>query len=231
MTQIDKVDILYYTKTDRIDISEETRIRATLDEAKQFREMHAASCRFSSFSIVGNVTDNRNSAVAPNFISEIFFLLYGFVHIGLQRVMTVHGYRERNLQHTESELRSLEQDQTWVGVRCLLSLYGNKSQMASQTPREAMHRTQLERMKAELQKQQARISATEVQLLDPQFIATQSAFFNFAMAWLVRAVDPHGKHPAVPIELPLPEKAPVEFSMLPEYLIDDTVGFFHFVSR
>ena len=100
-----------------------------------------------------------------------------------------------------------------------------------QTPNEAMQRAQIERIKADVEKQEARMHATEVQLLDPNFIAIQSAFFNFAMAWLVRAVDPKRNHPHTPIELPLPDTAPVEFSMLPEYLIDDTVGFFHFVSR
>ena len=35
----------------------------------------------------------------------------------------------------------------------------------------------------------------EVQLLDPEYLAKCVGFTNLMMAWLVRLVDPKGKHP------------------------------------
>jgi ubiquitin conjugation factor E4 B len=90
---------------------------------------------------------------------------------------------------------------------------------------------QLERFKKETERRQAEVYAMETQLLDPKLLGQQIHFYNFAMAWLVRLVDPKHEHPKRPITLPLPEETPPAFAMLPEYLLEDIAEFFVLVSR
>jgi ubiquitin conjugation factor E4 B len=94
-----------------------------------------------------------------------------------------------------------------------------------------MVRAQIERMKKEKEVRLAVIYGMQTHLLDPTFVSLQVAYSNFVMTWLVRLVDPKGKHPQELIEMPLPETAPRAFDMLPEFLFDDVIGFFAFISR
>ena len=94
----------------------------------------------------------------------------------------------------------------------------------------------------------------EVQLLDPEYLAKCVGFTNLMMAWLVRLVDPKGKHPHQKIScvlgsslsqsinygtdessedhrFPLPNETPEVFRMLPEFLIEDITEFLSFTSK
>ena len=92
-------------------------------------------------------------------------------------------------------------------------------------------KAQLDKLKKDRDHREGAYYAAQVQLLDPSFVALQASFSNFLMSWLVRAVDPKGQHPKQQIELPLPESAPDAFNMLPEFLFEDVIGFYSFVSR
>jgi len=73
--------------------------------------------------------------------------------------------------------------------------------------------------------------AYRVQLLEPDFVFRYIGFTNFVSTWLIRRADPKGLHPTPAVELPLPEKVPMSFRALPEYILEDVVEFFLFVTR
>lgn len=120
----------------------------------------------------------------------------------------------RHFHNYGDHLREIEADTSWIG-----------------TPQEPAARAQIEKIKKDKSRIESHLLAVQVQLLDPTFVGLQTGFSNFLMTWLVRCVDPVGKHPQVPIVLPLPETAPEAFNMLPEFLFDDVIGFFTAVSR
>lgn len=90
---------------------------------------------------------------------------------------------------------------------------------------------QLDQMKKFKGAREAQVLAIQTHLLDPNFVHWQSSYTNFLMTWLVKIVDPKGQHPRVPIEMPLPEETTQAFNMLPEWLFEDAIGFFNFLSR
>jgi ubiquitin conjugation factor E4 B len=88
--------------------------------------------------------------------------------------------------------------------------------------------------------------AYETALMDPELVFRSIGFTNFLSTWLIRRVDPKGLHPATPVEyvsnflferisslnvfgrLPLPKEVPMDFRVLPEYIVEDIVGYLFF---
>lgn len=152
---------------------------------------------------------------APNFISEIFYLTTSYMHYGLYPALTYQEALHRHMRNLREDLKEAEDNHQFDG-----------------TPQEAAYRGQVERMKKEVDAFHSRILASEVQLLDTGYIAKCATFASFVMTWLVRLVDPKGKHPQTTISLEgLPEETPLAFKMLPEYLVEDVTEFYFFVSR
>lgn len=55
---------------------------------------------------------------SPNFISDLFFLLNAFQHIGLNKTIGNRTTAERNLSDVEKELKRTEASSgDWAGVR------------------------------------------------------------------------------------------------------------------
>lgn len=53
----------------------------------------------------------------PNFISELFFLLNAFQHLGITKTIETRIKAERNISDLEKELRRAEATRpTWAGV-------------------------------------------------------------------------------------------------------------------
>lgn len=73
--------------------------------------------------------------------------------------------------------------------------------------------------------------AMEAMVLDKDFLSHIMRFYNFVMSWMVRLVDPKGKHPWETVDLPLPQDVPEPFSMLPEWIVQDIVDFFVFLGK
>lgn len=73
--------------------------------------------------------------------------------------------------------------------------------------------------------------AYETMLLDPEFLSQIMQFYNLVMAWLVRMVDQKHLHPWDTVQLPLPDSIPENFSMLPEWIIEDIVEYFIFLGK
>ncbi|KAJ3801572.1 ubiquitin conjugation factor E4 [Lentinula aff. detonsa] len=98
-TKIDRIDPLYYAHSDRIDISEETRIKATAQEASQWAEENRVS---------------RGSA--PNFISDIFYLTIAMSHYGYQKTISNYNELDKHMEDIERHLNFLNGDGSGMGA-------------------------------------------------------------------------------------------------------------------
>ncbi|GAA5952757.1 hypothetical protein JCM3765_002266 [Sporobolomyces pararoseus] len=151
---------------------------------------------------------------APNFISETFFLTAQYLHIGTMHAIKEHKGISEQIRHMERQLRDMEADSSWRG-----------------TPGEEQTLKGIDRYKKKIEQWKSHLLCYEVQLLDPEYLAKCIGYTNLMMAWLVRLVDPKGKHPHTKIEFPLPNQTPEVFRMLPEFLIEDITEFLSFASK
>lgn len=97
--QIDKVDTEYYRHSKRLDVSEETKIRATKEEVDEY---------------FGGAMEMDTK---PNFISDLFFILNSIFHLGLIKTIDTRSKAEKNISQMEDELKKLEGRRAeWAGV-------------------------------------------------------------------------------------------------------------------
>ncbi|KAG6377167.1 ubiquitin elongating factor core-domain-containing protein [Boletus reticuloceps] len=195
-SKMDRIDPLYFAVSNRIDVSEETRIKATSEEAGQWVEA------------------NRGNAATPNFISEIFYLCNAMGHYGYLR--TTQTYDDFAKHHDELQRHHdmINGDGSWIGVSRTHSLVYS-----------------VLRAFQKMGKIQTQQLAFRVQLLEPDFVLRFMGFTNFVSTWLIRRAGPKGLHPTPAVELPLPQEVPMSFRVLPEYILEDVVEFFLFVTR
>lgn len=154
------------------------------------------------------------AAPAPNFISEVFFLNIALQHIGVMHSIKARKHIEQNISHYRRELGDMEADTTWRG-----------------SPNEALVQAQIDKYKKRITKEKSLLQSFEVQLLDPTYMQKCVGFANLVMAWLVRLVDPKHAHPQVKVTLPMEGETPVNFRMLPEYIIEDITELLTFCSK
>ncbi|KAE9400507.1 hypothetical protein BT96DRAFT_965352 [Gymnopus androsaceus JB14] len=97
-TKIDRIDPLYYAHSNRIDIAEETRIKATSQEASQWAEENRAP-----------------GGPAPNFISDIFYLTVAMSHYGYQKTISSYNDLAKHLDDIQRHVDFLNGDGSWMG--------------------------------------------------------------------------------------------------------------------
>jgi ubiquitin conjugation factor E4 B len=102
---MDRIDPLFYTRSTRIDLKEETRIKATSEEAAKW-------------------TDEQqiDTATPPNFISNIFFLTVAMSHYGYLRTISTYEDMGKHRDDLQRHMEQLQGDGSWMGVRAYLSL-------------------------------------------------------------------------------------------------------------
>ncbi|KLT45417.1 hypothetical protein CC85DRAFT_282483 [Cutaneotrichosporon oleaginosum] len=197
-SKIDKVDTDYYIHSDRLDISDETKIRATKEEAERYFDGAMK-------------TDTK-----ANFISDLFYLLNSIFHLGLCKTIDTRSKAEKNIQQMEDELKKLEAQQAAVVTNPTARAQGEAG---------------ITKLKADIATLHASIHAYDTQLLDPAFTRLNVTFCGFVMTWMLRLVDPKHQHPQTSISLPLPAEAPIQFKMLPEFILENIVEYYLFLSR
>lgn len=88
------------------------------------------------------------------------------------------------------------------------------------------------------------------QLYDPEFLFRSNTFTSFVITWLIRYADPRKTHPKPVVEyvfclppplyllphsicrrLPLPKEVPLDFRVLPEYILEDVIDYLFFAVR
>lgn len=94
------MDTEWYRHSSRLDITEETKIQATKEEADEF---YGATMDVDS---------------KPNFISDIFFLLNAFQRLGLVKTIDSRNKANKNSYDMEKELKQVEsREAEFSGVR------------------------------------------------------------------------------------------------------------------
>ncbi|KZT60276.1 hypothetical protein CALCODRAFT_429528 [Calocera cornea HHB12733] len=196
-TKIDRIDPLYFAKSKLVDVTDQTKLLASSEEAKEIFEK----------AVTG-------TEPAPGFISDIFFLLSAYNHLGYIRCIGWHEELNRAAGEIERELERFKSDTSWQG-----------------TPMQVQVQAMIDKLQKDLDDHQSRILAYQVQLFDPEMVNQLVSYSSLVMQWLIRLVDPAKQHPAVPVKLPLPETVPDSFKVLPEYLVEDIADFYAAILR
>ncbi|CAG8568426.1 6693_t:CDS:10 [Paraglomus occultum] len=98
-SKIDRIDPEYFRKSNRINISQETKIKATQQEAEAYYK-HPPT-----------------DAQAPNFISEIFFLNIAMHHYGLLRTFANYNNFIKDLSDIQKQIERLKEGRPqWSGT-------------------------------------------------------------------------------------------------------------------
>ncbi|KAK4689997.1 ubiquitin conjugation factor E4 B, partial [Tremellales sp. Uapishka_1] len=200
-SRIDKIDPEFYRFTKRIDIEDETKIRATKEEADEY----------FGYGKDGMEVDSKPPT---NFISDLFFLLNSFQHLGVTKTVGTRLKAEKNISEMEKELKRTE------------AARGDWNPAL-----EAQGEAAIKKLKGDISILHSSIHAYDTQLLDPALVRLNLTFLGFLMTWLIRLVDPKHQHPTTLISLPLPAEASAEFRMLPEYLFDNVAEYYDFLAR
>ncbi|KAF9030215.1 hypothetical protein BDZ89DRAFT_1091648 [Hymenopellis radicata] len=98
-TKMDRIDPYYYARSSRVDLNDETRIKADSKEANEWAE------------------ENKSApgAPPPNFISDIFYLTIAMGHYGYQRTIHHLGETAKHLDDIQRHLDYLNGDGSWMG--------------------------------------------------------------------------------------------------------------------
>lgn len=115
--QIDRIDPLYFARSSRIDVKEETRIKATSDEASAWvkeNESPNGSFQFIFMSLKKHWF--AWGAAPPNFISDIFYLTVAISHFGYLRTISNFEELGKHIEDLQRHLDMLNGDGSWMGV-------------------------------------------------------------------------------------------------------------------
>ncbi len=126
ISQIDRIDPLYFAHSSRINLKEETRINTTSDEAEAWRQQNANPNGNSHSSLEGSVFPSHHLKTSlsltsagprPNFISDIFFLTLTLSHYGYLKTVSNFEELARQYDDLQRHREMLEGDGSWRGVR------------------------------------------------------------------------------------------------------------------
>ncbi|KAI0071497.1 ubiquitin conjugation factor E4 [Panus rudis PR-1116 ss-1] len=97
-TKIDRIDTLYFARSSRINLKDETRINATSQDAEEWKKQHVSS-----------------TAPPPNFISDIFYLTLTMNHFGYMKTVSNAEELAREYGEIVRHGEMLEGDGSWRG--------------------------------------------------------------------------------------------------------------------
>ncbi|RXW24458.1 hypothetical protein EST38_g1393 [Candolleomyces aberdarensis] len=95
-SKIDRIDPYFYAHSKRIELGEETRIKATSEEATKWAEQNKPT-------------------EAPNFISNIFFLTIAMAHYGYLKTIDTYNNTHKQMDDVRRHLEYLQGDGSWMG--------------------------------------------------------------------------------------------------------------------
>ncbi|KAJ7044177.1 ubiquitin conjugation factor E4 [Mycena alexandri] len=96
--KMDRIDPLFYARSDRINLKEETRIKATSEEANAWVE-----------------SQQDPTATPPNFVSNIFYLAVAMSHYGILRTISTYSDLAKHTEDMQRHLDMLNGDGSWMG--------------------------------------------------------------------------------------------------------------------
>ena len=150
-----------------------------------------------------------------NFITDTFYLATRLCNLGPVKVIRGYQEAEKDMRRMKKRADEIEADrERWQA-----------------SPQAMQYEAFLKRTREEAEKMKAGLIASSVQLLNPAFVNKTLGFTSLTMNWLMRVADPNHAHPKPLVTLPLPEEAPQQFSMLPEYIFEDVCEILLFLAR
>jgi ubiquitin conjugation factor E4 B len=213
LTRVNSIDIDYYLKTNRVDLTDQTRIWADLEFARDFAAKYKEKNPEPGF---------------MNFITEIFCLTLGMLHYGYLGSVR---YYNRFVKEVEDMQRHGQRHIANRDHGIWLSL-----DEATRTANEQG----LARLQGELDSLIGYKLAMETGLMDADYIMKIGKFYNVVMGWLLKVAiadrttsvrwSPVTKGISSPFPL-FPITTSPEFQVLPEFIIEDICDFFLFALR
>ncbi|ELU38970.1 ubiquitin conjugation factor E4 [Rhizoctonia solani AG-1 IA] len=148
-SKIDRIDAKYFAMTTRINLAEETRLKATAEEVNAW-EQRVAQNGGEGVSPQSHAVTYLYGLVTPqNFISDIFFLCAGYNHLGIIRTIATHGEILKHLGEIDKWLETAEAAEVPPG------------------PQQTLHQARIERVK---------VRYSRVQLQDPEITQLPDEF-------------------------------------------------------
>lgn len=95
--KIDRIDPYFYAHSKRIPLEDETRIKATSEEASAWAKEHPPK-------------------QPPNFISNIFFLTIAMAHYGFLKTIDTYNSTHKQLDDIKRQLEYFQGDGSWMGT-------------------------------------------------------------------------------------------------------------------
>eukprot|EP00873_Tetraselmis_striata_P001321 jgi/Tetstr1/421585/TSEL_012529.t1 len=201
-----RLDAAYVSMGDgRVDFSGDTKLGVSSEEEAGWLERRKASLE----------AGGGGSGPGYHFIADCFFLTARALHIGVVKVMNESMQQGQDMHRLQRDLGELEAAQAAAPPG---------------TPQAAMLEERVRRYKAAVGKQNELRLCFETTLLDPALLQSVLAYYRLMAAWLMRLASPStaaGQRP----QLPLTSPPPMEFSMLPEYFVEDLIEALIFASR
>jgi len=212
--KIKLIDSSYYLFTTRIDTSHETRLSASVEDVNAWistqkkKNEKPPTDAFEKEDSEAVAETKKDFSGSFGFVTEAFFLTHYCLHVGLVRTCSMFSNFHQAMARVHKKIQDLEHTMPqWQNspqaVQMRATLDNAKKQL------EAMHKAKL---------------AMEAHLLDPQLLQSALNFYAFSSKWLCHLVDKEKKG----LPLAPPE---IEFSTLPEFLVDDMIAFVLFVLR
>ncbi|KAJ7644172.1 ubiquitin elongating factor core-domain-containing protein [Roridomyces roridus] len=129
-SKIDRIDPLYYARSNRIDLKEETRIKATSEEAAEWEQ-----------------AQQDPNAPAPNFVSNIFYLAVALSHYGILHTITSFLDLAKHVDEIQRHLDLLNGDGSWMGTpmqgRTEAAINATKTELAKIRMQQLAYESQL----------------------------------------------------------------------------------------
>ncbi|KAK6535110.1 hypothetical protein TWF694_001597 [Orbilia ellipsospora] len=195
-----------YSKVDKLDVRYfKQKPRVNIKEETKINSDQSTSDAFYRVEFDGK----------PNFNSEVFFLNVAAHHVGYIACINNAVNLSHHLSDMEKNLERLKQER---------ENFLNSPQLAQLD-------NSLKLLKERLQKGYSYQAAIEGLLSDENSQLQALSFMNYLTVWLLRQLSQTKEYPQKGLKLPLPAAAPVEFSNLPEYMIEDVAAVFCHVVR
>ncbi|KAF5841726.1 ubiquitin conjugation factor E4 [Dunaliella salina] len=242
-----RVDLRYVAHNPRLDFSEDTKISATLQEDAAWRERVASSAEASSSDgATPNGGGSSKRHIDYHFICECFFMTLKSLHLGLakmvddyiqmgQRIPRIQPYVQdieeqmagsagmsmpENLS-MQFQLRQMKKTLSFLQLlpRCCAAGHPRASNCQQGILSDAPDTTMVHMLTQ---------FALVLALLGP----IRALRLNRLVAsWLLSVAYPPCRGNPSAVELPLPGPAPIEFTTLPEWFVEDIIDLLTILSK
>eukprot|EP00761_Pharyngomonas_kirbyi_P004692 gb/GECH01004697.1/.p1 GENE.gb/GECH01004697.1/~~gb/GECH01004697.1/.p1 ORF type:complete len:978 (+),score=273.08 gb/GECH01004697.1/:1-2934(+) len=184
--KIKELDLDFVHSKKRMDLTEETKLAATSDEVAAWvdKRNHARTQQYKQQlgqTSSSSKSDSNKSVEDKNFpfITQIYFLTYRTLHIGLHVTIDRFEKLMRRLSDLNQQYREVQ---------------ANPAHAEAEEIKDQFQRTVMMRL------------GSETQLLHPRLLSITGQFYRVAANWLLRIADPENRGAKYPLSEEVPEE-------------------------